>query len=74
MNLIPLTGFPSFIKKANLVVFSFAGIAKSYTEDPQSQEVPLGGVARFHCEIQSTPPPFYLWQKEDRKQIREGPR
>lgn len=62
----------SIIAKRVKVVI--AGIAKSYTEDPQSQEVPLGGVARFHCEIQSTPPPFYLWQKEDRKQIREGPR
>jgi hypothetical protein len=50
------------------------GIAKSYSEEPQSQDVPQGGVARFHCHIKSVPPPIYMWQKDDRKQIRPGPR
>ncbi|XP_061170773.1 protogenin B-like [Saccostrea echinata] len=59
---------------AKRVKVKIAGIAKSYSKEPQSQDVPLGGVARFHCEINSTPPPIYMWQKDDRKQIRPGPR
>ncbi|XP_062599524.1 protogenin B-like [Saccostrea cucullata] len=59
---------------AKRVKVNIAGIAKSFSEEPQSQDVPLGGVARFHCQINSTPPPIYMWQKDDWKQIRPGPR
>ncbi|KAK3094895.1 hypothetical protein FSP39_007610 [Pinctada imbricata] len=51
-------------KRVNLKVTS-----KSYTKEPTSQTVTVGGVARFECQIEAEPPPLYTWLKDEKEQI-----
>ncbi|XP_076080022.1 protogenin-like [Mytilus galloprovincialis] len=48
---------------ARQVHLQVARISKSFSIEPADQEVKLGGVARFKCQIDGIPPPLYVWEK-----------
>ncbi|XP_060075169.1 protogenin B-like [Ylistrum balloti] len=47
------------------VLVKVARIASKFTKMPADQETVVEGVARFECKIEATPPPVYIWEKDD---------
>lgn len=45
------------------VLVQISGIEKKFTTEPQPQSVPLGGAARFYCQIDAVPPASYMWER-----------
>lgn len=41
----------------------FPGIGRKFDVEPQPISVPVGGVARFHCQIKAVPPVVYSWER-----------
>ncbi|XP_060582586.1 protogenin-like isoform X2 [Ruditapes philippinarum] len=46
------------------VLVQASGMEKKFIIEPQPQTVPIGGVARFQCQIQAIPPAMYEWQRD----------
>ncbi|XP_021346881.1 protogenin B-like, partial [Mizuhopecten yessoensis] len=47
------------------VMVKVARIASKFTKMPTNQVTVVGGVARFECKIDATPPPVFIWEKDD---------
>ncbi|XP_033726178.1 protogenin A-like [Pecten maximus] len=47
------------------VFVKVARIASKFTKMPVDQTTVVGGVARFECKIEATPPPVFIWEKDD---------
>ncbi|KAK3096033.1 hypothetical protein FSP39_022221 [Pinctada imbricata] len=58
---------------ARQVELKIARIAKKFKTEPTNQTVVEGGVARFECDIDSSPFPRYIWKK-DGNTIQNDPR
>ncbi|XP_069102225.1 protogenin-like [Argopecten irradians] len=46
------------------VFVKVARIASKFTKMPVDQTTVVGGVARFECKIEATPPPVFIWEKD----------
>lgn len=47
------------------VKVQIARISRTFTKDPQDQITVRGGVARFECQVEATPPQVkYIWNKD----------
>ncbi|XP_050397202.2 protogenin isoform X1 [Patella vulgata] len=58
---------------APVILLKIRSIEKFFTKEPSPWQGYLGGVARFECNINSVPPPSYVWQK-DKKNIPQNDR